>query len=147
MLGDISSGGEVVEGRGNESIDDATRCTVGVWIECVYVVAKRARRHGRHAAELSATEDADRGAGRDRCSRQVVLSRPARSVLPNTSAVPWARHSRRRSRSSGRVAETIEAARRAAMAAPGSPIANAPTGTAFGICTVESSVFETFSNV
>ena len=77
MLGEISSGVGVVEGRGNESIDDATRCTVGVWIECVYVVAKRARRHGRHAAELSATEDADRGAGQDRCSRQVVLSRPA----------------------------------------------------------------------
>src|SRR5207302_11374997 len=121
MLGEISSGVGVVEGRGNESIDDATRRTVGVWIECVYVVAKRARRHGRHAAELSATEDAARGAGQDRCSREVALSRPARSVLTNTTAVRSARHSRSRSRISGRVAVTIEPARSAALAAPGPP--------------------------
>ena len=69
------------------------------------------------------------------------------SVSASTSSVRAARQARSRSRSSGRLFETIDVASSAALIAPGSPMASVPTGTPFGICTIESSESSPLSTV
>src|SRR5262249_20572591 len=82
----------------------------------------------QHAAELAAAEDADRSAGREHAY--------ARGSSP-TSAVCLARNMASRSASTGSLSARIEAASSAALAAPASPMASVPTGTPFGICTMD----------
>jgi hypothetical protein len=121
----------VVEAAGHDPVDDGARRAAWIRVERVDCVAEGARSHRRHAAELPASEKADRRArenGRHQPARVAV-----RSVSASTSAERFSRHARSRSRSSGRVRETIAAASSAAFAAPGSPIANVPTGTPRGI--------------
>jgi len=48
-------------------VDDEARGAGGIGIHDVDAIAERARRHGDHAAELPAAENADGRAGKNRC--------------------------------------------------------------------------------
>ena len=141
---EVGGGVGVVERRGDDAIDDGARGAVGVGIEHLDVVAERARRHRRHAAELAAAEDADRRAREDR-SHQRRRARCRCRRAPRRSALRARRAAARGARACMRA--TIAAASSAAFAAPGSPMASVPTGTPFGICTIESSASTPLSAV
>ena len=83
--------------------------------------------HGQHAAELAATDDADRADGHGASS----------TGYSATEAVWRSTHSSRRSESSSSKAASTRAARRAALTAPARPMASVPTGMPAGIWTME----------
>src|SRR5215468_10937721 len=143
VLREIRGGKRVVELRGDDAISDRARGAVSVWIEHVNIVAERARSHRGHSAQLSTAQDADRRARRDighqRASSMFVSS--------NTSSVRCFRQTRSRSRNSARCVDTIDVASSAALIAPGSPMASVPTGTPFGICTIDNNESRPFNMV
>src|SRR5688572_25858844 len=119
----------VVEAGGDHLLDDRGGRAMGIGVEDVHLVAERTRGQRGHAPELPAAQDAERRAGQDR---------PAHGTpSPSTSSRRASLHARSRAASSGWRSATMRAARSAALAAPGLPMASVPTGTPFGIWAID----------
>ena len=108
--------------------------TIGGWIKGMHTIAHPPGSNGEHAPQLAAAEHADHRAWQDHGSVSFM-----------TDSVCAARYCRSLSRSAGRWVETMATASSAAFFAPAAPMANAPTGTPPGICTMESSESMPFS--
>src|SRR5690606_34512863 len=91
----------------------------------------------QHPAQLAAAENADRAAGRER----------VHSGLSDTASVCAARNASTRAASVASPSARICAAIMPALAAPASPMASVPTGTPFGICTIESRLSSPFKSL
>src|SRR5690606_16336766 len=95
------------------------------------------RRQRQHAAQLPATQDADGGAGGENGG---FIGQRHYSRSDGNWGTDWvwrARWASSRSARSSSLRASTEAAKSAALMAPGSPMANVPTGMPPGICTME----------
>ncbi len=120
------------------------RRTVRLPRQDMAAIAQPGRRHGRHAAELSAAHQPDRRIRRQRKQRGhdrqglVGHVRHRRGLLRPESIQPLGQHP------GPRVAR-IAAASNAAFTAPARPMASVPTGMPAGICTIDSRLSMPFS--
>src|ERR1700722_12326157 len=112
-------------------VDNKSRRSRRIWVHHLNAITERSRSHRCHAAKLSAAQNSDRRA-RKNCAH-------CGNSSASTSSLRELRHARNRSRRPESVVARISAAKSAALAAPGFPIASVPTGTPLGICTIESS--------
>ncbi|ENN87345.1 hypothetical protein RHSP_26621 [Rhizobium freirei PRF 81] len=123
----IGKGGRIVIGGGDLLAGDLRCWTIGLRFEDDGAEIQASSRHGEHAAELAAADDADR-----------LFGHRSSIGYSATPALCRARHSSSRSAISSSLSARTAAARRAAFTAPALPIANVPTGIPAGICTMES---------
>src|SRR5438045_2621573 len=135
----VGGGKNIIPGSRETAVNYEARRAGGIRIEHLHAVSQRTRRHGSHSPQLSSTQDADGCAGKDRAQELSSCCR--------TSSVRALRQARRRSRISGLCKATMAMASRAALAAPGLPIARVPTGTPLGIWTMESNESTPLSKV
>src|SRR5690606_24240589 len=122
-------GRNVAELGGHEPCDLCTR-RIGAAIEQHALDAERMAREREHSAELPGPDDAD---------RRQLHSDSRGSGFSSTAAVCCLR---KRSSSAAMLSclfARIAQAKRAALIAPGRPIASVPTGTPAGICAIDSS--------
>src|SRR5690348_12177099 len=129
----------IIEGSGEAAVHDETCRTGAIRIEHLHAVAQGARRHGGHPAQLAASKNSNGCAGNNGAHEG--------SSMLRTSCCLRARQARIRSRRPESFRAQIEAASKAALAAPGCPMAKVPTGTPFGICTMDSKESTPFSIV
>src|SRR6185437_11952731 len=126
--GELAQGGAVAVIGGGGARGHALGRALRLGREDVAAIAQRRRGKRGHAAELAAAQDAD-GAAR--------LDHQPSGRSPTASVCSWRQWSSAAATALSPSAR-IEAARRAALTAPGLPMASVPTGTPPGICTMES---------
>ena len=124
-------GVEIVVRRDDFEVGDLAGGRVGVGRKGVDAIAHAAGGDGEHAAELSAAEDADGGAGEDWVPPRV--SCPSRTL-----AVCFSRKGAEFFAQVGPGVGEDRDGERAALVAPALPMASVPTGTPAGIWTMES---------
>src|SRR5690606_1213456 len=150
LEGELARPGRILELGAQAALDDRPGGAVGIRVEHGDAVAQVTRGQGHHAAELTAAEDAEGGAGEDghvgrpRCG---VVAAPAAmgpaalqsSRWESTSSRRASRQAWRRSRSAASWRARMLAAWKAALMAPAFPMAWVPTGVPFGIWTIDIS--------
>src|SRR5207244_7174782 len=94
-----------------------------------HAVAERARRHGEHAPQLAAAEEAERGSRQDHST--------SGNCIAATCSRSFSRYSASLRASSASETASRLTAKSPALAAPASPMAKVATGIPLGICTME----------
>src|SRR6185312_7527457 len=127
---------QVVVRGGHFQIGNLSSGCVLVGRICVDTVTHAARRDGKHASKLHASQYANGAPGKN--GRSESAGAHAGKLSLRTDSRCFRRKLSSRKRRSGCLFASMLTARSAAFFAPALPIASVPTGTPAGICTMES---------